>query len=503
MADLRRRRFLAATAAGLGLDGVLGSLGSLSADDVKLTGGSVQFSSDIEPLVRFLEDTSRETVIEETARRVKAGLSYRQLLAALLLAGIRNVQPRPSVGFKFHAVLVVNSAHLASVSGIDEDRWLPIFWAINNFKSSQARDVKEGDWTMSPVDEARIPAAHLAEAQLRKALEDWDESAADVAVASMVRNFGANRVYEVLSSYAARDYRSIGHKVIYLSNAFRTLSTIGWDYAEPVMRSLVYAMLNHNGEPNPAKSDLAADAAGRTNRKLAVQLSSKLVGGKLDDGATRQLVETLHQGTPDEASEQVVDMLERGIAVQSIWDGLFASTGELLMRKRGIIALHSVTTTNAIRHAFNKSSDNETRVFLLLQNASFLPMFRESARGRGDLSDSRICDLPTDELGDSEKLSVPEIFEMMNENRGKASQSLCRMLSAGGDAQSVVDYARRLVFLKGNDAHDYKFSSAALEDYRGLSRPWRDRFLAASMHQLINPGQPTRPLVKRIQDSIG
>jgi hypothetical protein len=34
------------------------------------------------------------------------------VLAALLLAGVRNIQPRP-VGFKFHAVLVVNSAHLA------------------------------------------------------------------------------------------------------------------------------------------------------------------------------------------------------------------------------------------------------------------------------------------------------------------------------------------------------------------------------------------------------
>jgi len=52
-------------------------------------------------------------------RESKKGLSYRDLLAALLLAGIRNIQPRP-VGFKFHAVLVVNSAHLASLSSPDQ-----------------------------------------------------------------------------------------------------------------------------------------------------------------------------------------------------------------------------------------------------------------------------------------------------------------------------------------------------------------------------------------------
>ena len=32
-----------------------------------------------------------------------------------------------------------------------------------------------------------------------------------------------------------------------------------------------------------------------------------------------------------------------------------------------------------------------------------------------------------------------------------------------------MNQARRLVFLKGNDAHDYKFSSAVLEDYAHVS----------------------------------
>jgi hypothetical protein len=51
---------------------------------------------------------------------------------------VRNVQPRPSVGFKFHSVLVVHSAHLASIGGADEHRWLPIFWALDYFKATQA-----------------------------------------------------------------------------------------------------------------------------------------------------------------------------------------------------------------------------------------------------------------------------------------------------------------------------------------------------------------------------
>ena len=105
------------------------------------------------------------------------------LLAGLLLAGVRNVQPRPSVGFKFHAVLVVNSAHLASLASQDEDRWLPIFWALDNFKSSQARDVREGNWTMAAVDESQVPTADKAREMFVDAMERWDVEQADVAVA--------------------------------------------------------------------------------------------------------------------------------------------------------------------------------------------------------------------------------------------------------------------------------------------------------------------------------
>ena len=135
----------------------LSVLPPVSAAETKLLPKAVRFDPEVEPLVRLLEETPRNRLLEEVAGRIKKGLSYRNLLAALLLAGVRNVQPRPSVGFKFHAVLVVNSAHLASLSSPSEHRWLPIFWALDYFKSAQASDEREGDWTMGPVDEAAVP----------------------------------------------------------------------------------------------------------------------------------------------------------------------------------------------------------------------------------------------------------------------------------------------------------------------------------------------------------
>src|SRR5688572_12186901 len=179
--QISRRRLLQASAAG-GAMAFLSRLPPVSAQEAALSPALVRLDDSIEPLVALLEDTPRERLLEEVAARIRKGASYREVLAALLLAGVRNVQPRPNVGFKFHAVLVVNSAHLASQASPDTDRWLPIFWALDYFKDAQARTARESGWRMRRVDEARVPADKGgARDALAKAMDAWDEAAADAA----------------------------------------------------------------------------------------------------------------------------------------------------------------------------------------------------------------------------------------------------------------------------------------------------------------------------------
>ena len=70
-------------------------------------------------------------------------------------------------------------------------------------------------------------------------------------------------------------------------------------------------------------------------------------------------------------------------------------------------------------------------------------------------------------------------------------------LQAGGSPQAFTDAAQRLVYLKGTDSHDYKFSSAIIEDCRTISPAFRNRFLAASVFWLKGSGEPESPLVAR------
>ena len=343
----------------------LSSLDPVRAQETKVDPQAVQFRSEIEPLVRFLEDTPRGKLLEGVAAKIRSGTTYREVLTALLLAGVRNVQPRPSVGFKFHAVLVVNSAHLASLSSPDRDRWLPIFWALDYFKSSQARDVREGNWTMPPVDESRIPSADKAPGSFRQAMDSWDVAAVDTAVTGLARSRGAAELFEQFALYGARDFRSIGHKANFVANSWRALQCIGWQHAEPVLRSLAYALLNHRGEPNPSKSDLAADLPWRTNQQRAKKIRKGWLQGKLDPIATTKLLTTLRSGSSDDACDMTVELLNTGVSPQSIYDALFLGSSELLVRQSGIVALHASTTTNAMHYAFPhgwKRSNSQTVV---------------------------------------------------------------------------------------------------------------------------------------------
>lgn len=499
-----RRAFLRSTglgmAAGATSFGFLEQLRPVSAADAALDVKDVRFGDDIEPTVQLIENTPRESLIEEVATRIKQGkLSYRELLAALLLAGVRNVQPRPSVGFKFHAVLVVNSCHLASLASSDQDRWLPIFWGLDYFKSSQARDVREGNWTMAAVDESRLPSPQRTKQAFVEAMDQWDEEAADVAAAGMVRHLPSNEIFEVLARYAARDFRSIGHKAIYVANAYRTLNCIGWQYAEPVVRSLAYALLNHEGQPNPSQSDLVADRPWRQNLERVASLPDAWSTGEISNDATLDMLGVVREGTYGDAGKLVAQQLKQAVSPQSVIDGLMLSAGELLMRQPGIVGLHTLTTTNAIRYLYATATDPQTRVMLLMQNASFLTMFRDEMQRRGDVGEHRIDAL--EPMEDAPR-NVGEIFETIGSSKMEAARKALTQVGSANDAKSFIDEARRLIFLKGNDSHDYKFSSAVLEDYHHISPAWRHRYLAASVFQLRGAGARTLPLIERVRSAL-
>src|SRR5690606_15956815 len=142
---------------------------------------------------------------------------------------------------------------------------------------------------------------------------------------------------------------------------------------------------------------------------------------------------------------------------------------------------------------------DETRRLLLLQNAAFLPMFRGGREDNGTHIDE-LEPLAAEAQGDE---AVAEVFAEIGRDRLSAARKVLSVLGGQSGAQPFADAARRLIFLKGTNSHDYKFSSAVLEDYEHVSPEWRDRLLAASVFYLRSSEDKDNGLVQRTRAALG
>jgi hypothetical protein len=156
-----------------------------------------------------------------------------------------------------------------------------------------------------------------------------------------------------------------------------------------------------------------------------------------------------------------------------------------------------------MRFAYETSGDDETRRWLLLQASSFLTLFRgESANRKEKGDETRFDALEPLAPKESGAKAVDEIFADLSKDKAMAARKVLGYLKADPDPRPLTDAARRLVFRKGTDSHDYKFSSAVLEDYTHVSPAWRDRFLAASVYWLKGSGGNDTDMVRRTREAL-
>jgi len=261
-------------------------------------------------------------------------------------------------------------------------------------------------------------------------------------------------------------------------------------------------MLDHGKQKNPAWENYPADLPGRANWPRAQKFTTLLTTGKKDAAASKDVLATLRTASADDSSKKVLELLKKGIHPDCIWDGLFLTAGELLARHPDIVGLHCLTSTNALHYGYKTTGLGSTRAFLILQAAAFLAMFREAmvTGGRRKMADVQLDKLEKLEV---KKDAVGEILADVSRNRMLAARkTLALVESDPTQAKPLMRAARRLIFAKGTNTHDYKFSSAVLEDYYHVAPALRPRFLAASMFNLRGSGDRDNGLIKRARAAL-
>ena len=328
---------------------------------------------------------------------------------------------------------------------------------------------------MGPANEPLVPSPSEARSLFHTAMEDWDLEAADAAVTGLSRSAGAGELMESLWQYGARNYRHIGHHIIFTAQSFRVLQTVGFQHAEPVLRSLVYGILS--GRKGEASSHPFEE-----NRELTKTVRKEWARGKRESGVVPVVLELLREADELEASKRIVKLLNEGAAPESLWDGILLSAGELLINHPGILALHAWTSANSLHFAFRSSGVEITRLLTLLQAASWITKYREDIDEYSVDRLVRIDEMEPEE--ESEERGPEQIFGTLGENRRAALGQTLAYAQSGGSVDSFMDVGRRLIFQKGTNAHDYKFSAAAFEGFNHVSSEWRPHLMASSLYNL-------------------
>ena len=452
----------------------------------------------VERLLKWLEESHREHIPRDIVRMIRAGLRYEDLLGALCLAAVRNVQPYPDVGYKYHSVMVLRPIHLATAQLPSTDRWLPVVWAADYFKDTQAQERAATGWRLPTRLTISVGDREAARRAFVSALDSWDRDAADAAIVKYAQVARLDEIFSMLFSYGARDLRAIGHKAITVSNAHSLVGLLGSVHAEPILRSTVAALQNSEGGPNPARHNLQPDRPWRQNQQQSREIPQSWKHGRNDAGARRELHAALYEVSEEAAGAVVVQLLKQGISPEAIWQVLFDTAAELLMREPSIVLLHAQTTANALHYAYRVCGNEQTQQLMLLQCAAFIPMFRtlENAT-QPDFSLDALQPLPLESTGVD---AIGEIFTDVSAGRRfQAARKCLGYLQTGGDADALIATARHHLIYNAEEPHEYKFSEAVFDSYSHLAdSAWRSRFLSAGMAYFRAPARRPGPVVEEM-----
>ncbi len=455
-----RRRFMSEVGRGALSAGLVGAAPlRFGGAPRRLLVPGVRPSAELAEVVRWIREVPAERIVAEAIDKLRGGLPPQQLWAATFLAGIEDVEPRP-VGFRFHCVMVMPALRQVASELPPDERVLPLFFGLWNFKRVQGDDPRSGDWTLPPVQESALPPKEKARAQLIDACETWDAESADAAVTTMARTGSRDEIVETLLPFGMRNWANIGHHPIFTSSAFKVLDVIGWRHAEPVLRSLVHGLLV-NGWGDDVKHFALSCAAAEKLVSDGLPRSLDPVGAEL-----RPIGRADVSISPESAiAASVKSILARpdADAEERLWSDLEAVGLELLMEKPGLLPVHATTGIRALRELALRAADPRVRLAAAFQAAAWCPLWRSVFGGGGEAEDSTFASLARNRDHDrSETRDSPEslVSKLGTGGDRELAPRIARSIDSRDARARFLDGARRLLVAKGGESHHYKFLAA-------------------------------------------
>jgi hypothetical protein len=448
-------------------------------------------------LAALLVSTPRERLLERLSERLGAGLAPAELLAAMHGVALRELVARELFSKEHHALLCLHPALQVSERLSGARRTWPLLWAADYLAWARERAGEP----LQPLAPDELPAAPQAREALARALEASDGPAAERAAAAMSRAGQREALVALLLRYASRDFRDIGHKVIQVASGLAVLRATGWAHAEEAARSMALTL-----SLRAAEEGHDPDATWLANQARA---EPSWGTGTSREEAVPELLAAFRQASPDQAAQEALSWLQRGLSPQSVWDAVHLSAAELMFNHAtGVEALHSVTASHAARTTWEASPSESDRRLILLQSVSRIVDFRvyvehwAAVRQRPALSSLRLDTLaPLPPPPEPLEALLAQLGAPTAEARQQtASETLGWVGGSRERGQLLLDRVlEELPMRAGLDTHDYKLAVAVREDHGRISPGWRARYLAGCTARLCGSGRSRGELAERLE----
>ncbi|MCA8970576.1 MAG: hypothetical protein KDC95_12355 [Planctomycetes bacterium] len=485
---MQRRSFLGAgLAAGLGAPG---TDAENRADRTSTAGRKLDRNGFVKNVLRAPRDRVPALVVGAHGE----GMSVRDLLGAALLAGVQEVAPSP-IGGPVHCMMMVASASYVLRWLEDDLRLMPAVFNLDRVKNSQTRDENGPRFSMrEAIVDASVHKASNTELEraFSAALRDWKLEQAETLAIELHDRLSPVEFFELLWPAAIRDFRVIGHKAIYASQARRALEDLGWRDGCDVVRSVLAGLLDQNPYGRAtSKETQAILALYDTNAESAASLEIAETRHARDPERSRELELELRKRSPGEAAAALTAAAKDGANAGTLWDALRLRSFDQVLRAPTIAGVHPVTSINAL-HAIARTTQNpRTARTCLLQGASWLALFEPLIDNRTP-TERRALRIDTIEPG-REKGNPCEPGDEA-QRRSRAAR-----LVADGEFERFARHSVSTLARKSREDHDYKFAAAALEEITHVAPELAPSLAGAAMAFFHHEGDPDATVYERVQ----
>jgi nitrite reductase/ring-hydroxylating ferredoxin subunit len=327
----------------------------------------------------------------------------------------------------------------------------------------------------------------------RQFIEVRDNEGAERCIVSALRAGADHRQMADMLFAAATDHRyiDVGHPLDFTNKAFEALDIIGWEYAEPVLTSLVmgYASARRMEESNAWRSPIDLIAL-LTN--AFVELPVTVAVGRQEDkktGSQEELIQTLLGDDPQATVDALLTALHSGWGAVALAQTVARAAALRIARFHTSnefgdwdTALHTFTFANAVHQGLLRAPSVELlRGVFDAAMSIYLDRFL-------NIPAARLPTPPPQPSPDSGKgAHLEELTALLDRQQqvNQAGQKLAHYLYGGGHADHALAHLGKLLLREDRDFHTIQSVEAAFRQYSYLlDQPEGVNLLVASMRYL-------------------